>query len=122
MVRPAILKLRSMGEYDQKRKVFYPIDHQIEHLQRCGIGPVCILEQQHAGLFARSGFGEIDQRAQCFVLRVNERNKRLTSKAWRGLGIMDLLSSRINVTAVVYELIDFPFGSSQSNPNGSASA
>jgi len=49
-----------VGEHDQQRNGLRPIDQQIQHLQRGGIGPVRILEQHHAELLARSRLGDID--------------------------------------------------------------
>ena len=57
-----------MGEHDQQRDGSHPVDQQVEHFERGGIGPVHVLEQHHAGLLARGRFGEIDQRAQRLVL------------------------------------------------------
>ena len=73
---PARLKLRPVGEHDQQRNGFHPVDQQIQHLQRGGVGPVRILEQHHAGLLPGGRFGEIDQGPQRLVLVLLRRHRQ----------------------------------------------
>ena len=57
---PARLKLRSMGENYQQRD-FRPVDQQIQHFQRRGIGPVRILEEHRARPPAAGDFDDVDE-------------------------------------------------------------
>ena len=76
LLGPARLKLRPVGEHDQQRNGSHPVDQQIQHLQRGGVGPVRVLEQQHAGLLAGGRFGDIDQGPQRLVLVLLRRHRQ----------------------------------------------